>query len=472
MPFVRPESPDDARGMQRRIASAMVQTSAPHEVRRTLIGVAMSWAVIWGVVVGSVAFVPSSYTSRSTLILPGAGSTISLSLETIGQSSSAPQPQSGPHLSPKVIYKEIAQSDRVRSNAALSMGLSVTAFGRPRIKLIDETALILLEMQGGTPEIAQSKATALHVALTAQLDILRRDELDKRAAAVRDNLKGYQEQVDLSRARILEAQRASGLASVNQFNELSSSVVLARRRHVDLQAEMQRTAHEQALLIAKLGIEPQSARLALEMSGNAAFARLATELADANAVWRAEQHRLGPANPVLVNMQKRRTGVLQQLVALTGPAARVSPPEVERLAILIHGSQQADLLRTIVINEALLEGRRHELTALEASIERLQREVRDMGEVAARLEELRKDQLVAEAVLTSALARLDTTKSDLYGSYPLLQVLAAPDLPEKPSHPVVLLAIAGGFAGSFFAAVFWTLLWWKRNLVHARPKKA
>jgi uncharacterized protein involved in exopolysaccharide biosynthesis len=72
---------------------------------------------------------------------------------------------------------------------------------------------------------------------------------------------------------------------------------------------------------------------------------------------------------------------------------------------------------------------------------------------------LRKDQIVAEAVLTSAMARLDTSKSDLYGSYPLVQVLAVPDLPSGPSHPLPKLAIAGGAAASLLASLAWVLAW-------------
>ncbi len=50
-------------------------------------------------------------------------------------------------------------------------------FGGPTIKLIDETSLILIEMRGRSPEIAQRKAAALIEAFNNQLEELRRDEI-------------------------------------------------------------------------------------------------------------------------------------------------------------------------------------------------------------------------------------------------------------------------------------------------------
>ncbi|HEX4891865.1 MAG TPA: hypothetical protein VFV47_01150 [Hyphomicrobiaceae bacterium] len=470
---VSPNHIEDVRELQARVGRAMATPKRPRSKIPFVFGAFLSWVLIWALVAAYCFLMPETYGSRWTLIMPGSGSSVSVSLESIGQSSSHPANQfaSSSH-SPKVIYKEIAQSDQVRAAAAHALDMTPAEFGRPRIRLIEETSLLLLEMRGPTPEIAQKKAMALHQALEEQLDALRRDELAKRAAVVRANLQGYQDQVTAARARIIEAQRRSGLASVAQYNEISSSVVLARRRLVELRSEIERLSNEQALLVERVGVDPATAAVALRLSSDPAFVRLANEFADANAAHQAETGRLGPSNPFLVNARKRRSAVLEQLASLPGAVVSDATQDLERVALLISHSQRGDLLKTVVSNESALEGRRNEARALEEQIAALQNEVKTMGEASAQLEDLRKDQLVAEAVLTSAIARLDTSKSDVYGSYPLLQVLAAPDLPDFPSQPIVPLAVLGGLVGSLLAAFAWTLAWWQNASSRARRKRA
>jgi uncharacterized protein involved in exopolysaccharide biosynthesis len=464
---------EDARELQARVGRAVGTPMRRRSKIPFIFGAALSWILIWSLVAAYCLLMPEIYGSRWTLIMPGSGSSVSVSLESIGQSSSSPSQQfSSSSHSPKVIYKEIAQSDQVRAAAARSLDMTPAEFGRPRIRLIEETSLLLLEMRGPTAEIAQNKAIALHQALEEQLDSLRRDELLKRAAVVRANLQGYQDQVTAARERILDAQRRSGLASVAQYNEISSSVVLARRRLVELRSEIERLANEQALMVARIGVDPATAAAALRLSSDPAFVRLATEFADANAAHQADTGRLGPANPFLVNARKRRSAVLEQLASLPGAVVSDATHNLERIALLITHSQRGDLLKTIVANESALEGRRNEARALEEQITGLQNEVKTMGEASAQLEDLRKDQLVAEAVMTSAIARLDTSKSDVYGSYPLLQVLAAPDLPDYPSQPIIPLAILGGLVGSLLASFAWTLAWWQNASNRARRKRA
>ncbi|MFX8554359.1 hypothetical protein ABTM01_19535, partial [Acinetobacter baumannii] len=82
-----------------------------------------------------------------------------------------------------------------------------------------------------------------------------------------------------------------------------------------------------------------------------------------------------------------------------------------------------------------------------------------MSGAVARLEDLKKDHLVAEAVFTSAVARLDTNKTDIYASYPMVQTLAAPDLPDRRSTPNTLIAVLGGIAASLLALLALAMAW-------------
>jgi len=82
---------------------------------------------------------------------------------------------------------------------------------------------------------------------------------------------------------------------------------------------------------------------------------------------------------------------------------------------------------------------------------------------AATLENLKKDHLVAEAVFTSAVARLDTNKSDLYSSYPMVQMMAAPDLPTERSQPQFIIALAAGIIGTLLVLLAGAATWVRKN---------
>ena len=101
-------------------------------------------------------------------------------------------------------------------------------------------------------------------------------------------------------------------------------------------------------------------------------------------------------------------------------------------------------MKELVAGAAEAQGKQHEVLALQREIEAIDQRIKNLTLNAARLEDLKKDHLIAEAVFSSALARVDTNKADIFASYPIVQTLAPPDLPSRPSQPRVLYAILGG----------------------------
>lgn len=64
------------------------------------------------------------------------------------------------------------------------------------------------------------------------------------------------------------------------------------------------------------------------------------------------------------------------------------------------------------------------------------------------------------------MARAQTTKSDLYASYPLVQVLEDPNLPDQPSSPRKKLALAAGIAATLMLFMGLALGWMRRPLIN------
>ena len=436
-------------------------------------GAAISIATIAVLVIAYMVVTPTSYASRWTLILPGAANNVSLSLESIGQASSTPnQPFGSAALSPKVVYKEIAESDPVRMMAANTTGLKVDRFGRARIKLIDETALMVFEIQAEDPALAQRKAQALIGAFNTQLDQLRSDELDKRSLAVKANLQAYQDQARAVRERIAEVQMRSGLLTTNQFNEALTTRTNLRRRVAEVSADHEKVEREQAVLTARLGIDPKNAGVALKFAADPALVKVIADFSETNALFLNESQRLGPAHPVFMNLEKRRNAAVAEIGELARRAGIEPGPETEKLLLFLNNSHQAELFQSLLRNESAVAGRRSELTAITTERDRVAAEVARLSHAAAQLEELKKDLLVAEAVFSSAMARLDTSKADIYGSYPIVQVLTAPSLPDTRAAPSPIYAALGGGLGSLFALIAWCLAWFQHAHTSRRRKSA
>lgn len=437
-------------------------------IRRAILSALVGWAFAGAYLV----FTPVKYVSKWTLILPGSAQSNTMQLETIGQATStANSPFGSVSLSPKVVYREIADSDQVRIAASQAVGMTYQEFGRPRIKLIDETGLMQFEVGAKTPELALKKAHASIDALNKQLDILRKDELDKREAATTFNLQGYKAEVEAARQKITRVQISSGLVSVTQFNENVANLGTTRRKLTDLIGELARVQQEQASLVERIGINPGEASIALRMAADPTIVKSISEYAEANALYLLDSKRFGPNNPVLINSEKRRSGALEQLRAMAGKFNFESQDEGRALVLLTNLSHQAERLAQLLRNESMIEGKSKEIETLTLEKGRLESEITRLSTAAAQLEDLKKNQILAEAVYSSAVARVDTSKSDIYGAYPVVQVLAPPNLPEGHEQPRRLYAFAGGMAATLFSIIAWGLVWLSYQQTTKRRKK-
>jgi uncharacterized protein involved in exopolysaccharide biosynthesis len=444
-----------ARPTRRRISFSPFDPNTPH-LRFAVVSILLLWLIVLSVL----NILPKHYVSKSALIVPGASTSVNVALDKIGQASSAPvSAYNTGALSPKVIYREIAQSDEIRADAARALGVSPGSFGTPRIKLIDETALIQIEMRSADPNTAQLQNAALIDALQRRLTTLRYDELDRRSATVAENLKVYEAVLTAAREKVAQLQMSTGLHSAAQFNELAVSLIQRTRRLSELRSDLDRMGQEQAILSARLGIEPKAAAIALKLVGDPTLAKWIGDYADASVALNAEKRRLGSESPVLIQLQKRLDSIVQQLDAATERNGLENSASLEMLLLLTNNSHQADLFKRLVGNDASLEGRRTEVATTTREVETLEREHTRLGKAAADLEDLNKARLVAEAVFTTAMARISTSKSDIFGSYPLVQVLAAPSLPTSVAGSQGLTAIAGGVLGTILLALAWFLAW-------------
>ena len=86
------------------------------------------------------------------------------------------------------------------------------------------------------------------------------------------------------------------------------------------------------------------------------------------------------------------------------------------------------------------------------------------------LDTLLRELQIAEAIFASTLTKVDLSRGDAFGSFPLIQIVEEATLPLKPSAPKKNLVLAGTVLGSLLITSSLTLLWWRNVIVQVGTK--
>jgi uncharacterized protein involved in exopolysaccharide biosynthesis len=429
-------------------------------------------AMIWGPIVGYLTTSPLRYTTRMSLILPGSGAAASVNISDIGQASSfANSAFASNSISPTETYKRLIGADRILAAAAKTLGIARRDLGAPRIELVDQTSLIRLEVTGASPQDAQARGGALLGAFFAELDLLRADEQAARQTSGEGPMLDYRASVTRTRAAIEALQLETGLLSPEQYDQqLAANDDLGARTRALAETLAQETEAVQRLS-ASLAVSAQAAAATLKLYADSDYAAIVAEMSDHAATLAEARARYGPRHPAVVQASAAHAGsrraALAQVQAATGmPRARISEQDLALSGV------RADLLAELVAMDARRAGIAARHGAMDARLMAETEHLRRLAPAAARLEDMQRDFAVAEAVFASAIARTQSSKADVYASYPLVQVLEDPSLPEDPSSPKRKLAIAAGGAATMMLLLGLAMGWVRRSMISRLLAKA
>ena len=398
--------------------------------------------VIWILATAYLSFTPRTYVGEFVLFLPGAGSGASINLNAIGQASSMSESAfSNTRVSPTESYKRLLLSDRVVKAAAIFAG--VENFPQPRVKLLDQTQFMEVAITANSPIVAQAYARALEQAFLSEVDHLRREDRTQREAGYGSSLQDFEATVSAARAALLKHQSTSGLATIQQYND--------RIRAVDnLQSELNRSRIDEAesrerldALLEILNIAETEASAALTFAADPVFVQLAQGFAEVETELASVAYKFGENHPQRAVLNREHSGLGQEIIARGALIAKASPDQSLSTARKLIGAEYTALLKEIVEADARYRTAMQRTRSLSEALINERESLAALSEDAAELEDLNRALQVAEAVFRSAIARIDTTKSDLYASYPLIQTVEAPEASSTPSSPIPALAIIG-----------------------------
>jgi uncharacterized protein involved in exopolysaccharide biosynthesis len=451
---------------ERLTARIVLGGAAAGRARRYIVAGLAGTAVIWIVAIAYVVLMPKSYTSSFTFVLPGTGAGSTMNLESLGQASSTSNSAfSTPDLSPTENYRKMLISHRVLAAAADLAALPEAAFPTPRIELAEQTKLIIVSLRAGSPDLARNRAEALRTAFLRTLDTLRNDEIAMRDGASRSTLSGYRTGLEHARMQLIEHQVKTGLVSLDQYNNMVVAVEHLRDQLHDVEVRLAQSHAGVQELTHLLGTTPDAANLALTLRADPFFQTELDALAKDDAEIASLAGTRGDANTHLQDLRAERASIESQLLTRSAELTGTRRANILNIPDLSLRDERARLFERLVgelADQAALDGMRAKLTG---QIEDAQSRVVALAKDASHLDDLRRNVQVAEAVFSSAIARVGTSKGDYFASYPMVQTLETPVLPDHPSSPMKLLALVGALAGTFFLTLALVMTWLRTHLL-------
>ena len=461
---------DRFRALLRRIAYG---GRADSRLRRYLWTAAAGIVLVWALSVAYLKLAPLTYTSTVVLVLPGTGAGASVNLENLGSATSnAASAYSSPDLSPTENYRKILLSHRLLTAAAEAAGEEPERFPTPKVELADQTKLISISITGRSPAQASARAEAMRSVFETLLDTLRKDELKHRDESYQATLAGYRARLQEARDRLIAQQAQSGLVSVSEYGTIVANVEHLREQMRDTQiklAQQRQTAEE---LTRLLETSPSLAAAAMVLHNDPIFQALLDTLAKQESDLAVQRGIHGTANPKLIDTQAERDSVLGQLMNRAATLAGVRRGDVLKLRDLSLRDERGQLFGRLLNAVADAGALARMQDALAGQIADEQQRVLRLAPAASRLENLSRDVQVAEAVFSSALARTDTSKSDYFASYPMVQTFEPPLTPGRPSSPQPVLAVGGGIGATFLILAALVLSWLRIALLQKILKRS
>ncbi|MCV6596749.1 MAG: hypothetical protein OIF40_06675, partial [Mangrovicoccus sp.] len=230
------------------------------------------------------------------------------------------------------------------------------------------------------------------------------------------------------------------------------------------ESELARQTERVAALQSALALPPDAAAVTLKLYADAQYLSLLKDVSAGAAQLAQADASYGSHHPVFVRAQKEYEGARKMALQRAGDVTGLAIDQLPGLDRAPEG-QRARLLSELVREDALRSGLAQQVATLSGQVAQEAKRLARLAPAAAELEDRQRDFAVAEAVFASAIARSESKKTDIYASYPLIQVLENPSLPQHPSSPNHAVTFAAGGAASLMLLLGLALAWIRDPLV-------
>ncbi|MBD2730338.1 hypothetical protein H6G96_29485 [Nostoc sp. FACHB-892] len=421
---------------------------------------------IWSTALFYLAVRPTTYASEWSINLPALLPGTNVILPNIAQASSAIDSPYRSFADPRENYKFLALSDEVIKAAANQVKLPINKFGKPTIKILDNTTLMKFEIKGNTPQETQAKAFAFHRALTAQLEQLRKQETAQQDSNLEAALRADKRKLQIAKQRLNEYKARSLLNSSEQLRDISVNIENLRQQRAQTLAQHKEITATLKQLSVNLGLSPQEAADVLVLQSDPLFQQYLSNYSQASADLVNLSAKFTPDNPIIITKTQARdaaqTSLFQYARDLIGRAVSVSTLKqlITNGGVLSNtSSQRASLFEKLISFNTQEQGIKAQAQELGQQITQLESRLKILSQQETRLGNLERDANIAEAIFSSNVTKLSLNKPNFSVSYPQISIVTNPSLPTEPSGPKKLFVLAGTTISSLFLTTGIASLW-------------
>ncbi len=398
-----------------------------------------------------------SYKTSWVVLLPGTERSSTINLDNIGEArSNGSNAYGSVSISPKNTYKEIALSDAVINSAASEYGVEANAFSKPRIQLIDQTPAMKFTLVGESKDDLILRAQLYNDTFHRVLDELRRNEIERNFDGIELNLEQAKIRLQKARQDIVDYQIKTSFFSDNQFTRWTDDTEKLRAEHTAVEIEIKSQAAKLSAALDQLGISVDQANALLTLQANPMVPSILEALSKKHAELVLAKSIYGPENPNRKVLEKERKDLVSETRLLLKGVPGLDLFSDSKLYGLISVSN-SELIKAVnsllVDQQALLIKRDATQISREQYLERVKSHAQD----SAALSDLQRVHQIAEAIFSSALAKLDTSRLDIYATYPLTQLLTLPGATVKRDRLKSKLMVLAGIIIYGFLCLAMTL---------------
>lgn len=385
-----------------------------------------------------------SYKTSWVMLLPGTERASTINLDNIGEArSNGANAYGSVSISPKNTYKEIALSDAVINSAANQYGVEANAFSKPRIQLIDQTPAMKFTLVGESKEDLITRAKLYNDTFHQVLDALRSNEIERNFDGIELNLEQAKIRLQQARQDIVDYQIKTSFFSDNQFTRWTDDTEQLRVEHTGVEIEIKSLGAKLTAALGQLGITGDQANALLTLQANPLVPSTLQALSEKHAELAVAKSVYGSENPIRKVLEKERKHLVSETRLLLKGVPGLDMLSDSKLYGLISVSN-SELIKTVnallAEQQALLVKR----DAMQLSREQYLERVKSHAQDSATLSDLQRVHQIAEAIFSSALAKLDTSRLDIYATYPLTQLLTSPGATVKRDRLKSKLMILAG----------------------------
>jgi polysaccharide biosynthesis transport protein len=400
-----------------------------------------------------------TWTASTQLILPDTTTNLDANLGTLGQLKDQGVVFSN-ELNPLQVQTSIITSDDAiypvwLSDPEKDQFKSLDSYKKLfKVKPVDQSTTIRIEVQGSLPEIAKQRAERLINHYQRRLNELRLGTSNSRQQFSKTQLEEAERNLRAARNKLAQFKESTGLVSnEEQTKSLVEGIKTLTATQTQIASQSTAAQTRSREFSQQLGLNPQQAINSLRLSQNKEYQDIRAKLSEITKDIAVNKGVLTEQHPTLVSLREKH----RQLVAALNQQLVKVAPNAEKVDTSFGGQNFEDattnLMTQMIQADNESQALQQQASQIANQLQSMKAELRGISSKQAQLSDLQRQYDIAEGVYKGIVAQLEQAKISAFNAYPNIQVLDKPTVNPKPTSPKLSVIVLGAMLTSIFGSL-------------------